>query len=456
MRPGSRPRRAAPCPRAARARRRRRSRPSRSRSARPSSSARAPSRRRRRPCSASASATASATARVPSANRGHSKTPIGPFQKTVFASAIRVAKRSRVSGPMSSPSQPSGTSSYGDDLRLGVRLERGRRDDVRPAARPGTSSGFSSRSCSAILPPTSTASARAAEVLQHAELVLDLGAAGDRARTAARPRRAACRAPRARARAAGRRRRAAAARRPRSRRARGAPSRTRRSRTGRARSASSRANSGSFCVSPRVEARVLEHAHAVVGASSSRSRAATGAIAYAGIRPLRPPEVRADDRPPPRRARAAAAASAARRGSACRRRRGRPRAARSGRRGRARACRRRRRREPSAGACTLAVAAAASAGASPDHRDQVDEPAGVAPLVVVPAEHLGHAARSPSSAGCRRCTSTAIADDVGRDERVVGVLEDTRPSGPRGRRAEGLVDLVARRRLAAEHARRGR
>ena len=40
---------------------------------------------------ASASATACATAFVPSANRGHSKTPIGPFQKTVFASAIRFA-----------------------------------------------------------------------------------------------------------------------------------------------------------------------------------------------------------------------------------------------------------------------------------------------------------------------------------------------------------------------------
>ena len=36
----------------------------------------------------SASATASATAFVPSAKRGHSKTPIGPFQKMVFAPAI--------------------------------------------------------------------------------------------------------------------------------------------------------------------------------------------------------------------------------------------------------------------------------------------------------------------------------------------------------------------------------
>ena len=59
----------------------------------------------------SAAATASATAFVPSAKRGHSKTPIGPFQKTVRASAMRAANRSRVAGPMSSASQPSGTSS---------------------------------------------------------------------------------------------------------------------------------------------------------------------------------------------------------------------------------------------------------------------------------------------------------------------------------------------------------
>src|SRR5262245_6635984 len=58
------------------------------------------------------SATASATAFVPSANGGHSKTPIGPFQKIVHAPFRKWAKRSRVSGPMSRPSQPSGTSSY--------------------------------------------------------------------------------------------------------------------------------------------------------------------------------------------------------------------------------------------------------------------------------------------------------------------------------------------------------
>ena len=60
---------------------------------------------------ASERATASATAFVPSANRGHSKTPIGPFQKIVLARAISAAKASRVAGPMSSPSQPSGSAS---------------------------------------------------------------------------------------------------------------------------------------------------------------------------------------------------------------------------------------------------------------------------------------------------------------------------------------------------------
>jgi dienelactone hydrolase len=61
--------------------------------------------------SASASATASAIAFVPSAKRAHSKTPIGPFQKTVRAPRMRSPKAWRVSGPMSRPSQPSGTSS---------------------------------------------------------------------------------------------------------------------------------------------------------------------------------------------------------------------------------------------------------------------------------------------------------------------------------------------------------
>src|SRR5262249_28877242 len=48
-----------------------------------------------------------ATARVPSANGAISNTPMGPFQKTVRASASTAPYRSAVIGPMSRPSQPS-------------------------------------------------------------------------------------------------------------------------------------------------------------------------------------------------------------------------------------------------------------------------------------------------------------------------------------------------------------
>ena len=57
-----------------------------------------------------AAATASATARVPASNGGTSKAPIGPFQKTVPALAIRLAKLAVVLVPTSRPIQPSGTS----------------------------------------------------------------------------------------------------------------------------------------------------------------------------------------------------------------------------------------------------------------------------------------------------------------------------------------------------------
>jgi len=55
-------------------------------------------------------ATASATARVPAANGASSNAPIGPFQKTVPAVAMIVAKASELRRPMSSPIIPSGTS----------------------------------------------------------------------------------------------------------------------------------------------------------------------------------------------------------------------------------------------------------------------------------------------------------------------------------------------------------
>src|SRR6185312_10977 len=46
-------------------------------------------------------ATARATASVPASSGGRSKTPIGPFQKTMRAGAIARAKAARVAGPIS-------------------------------------------------------------------------------------------------------------------------------------------------------------------------------------------------------------------------------------------------------------------------------------------------------------------------------------------------------------------
>jgi len=49
------------------------------------------------------SARVSATPYVPLAKAGNSKTPMGPFQMTVLASARAPWKNFRESGPMSSP-----------------------------------------------------------------------------------------------------------------------------------------------------------------------------------------------------------------------------------------------------------------------------------------------------------------------------------------------------------------
>src|SRR5436190_8570855 len=107
---------------------------------------------------ASAPATASATAFVPAANRGHSKTPIGPFQKIVLDSESSLPKRSRVSGPMSSPSQPPGRSSNAQTVDSAWAS-----NDAAATTSTGNttskSSGFCSRSSSAILPPIKTVSA---------------------------------------------------------------------------------------------------------------------------------------------------------------------------------------------------------------------------------------------------------------------------------------------------------
>jgi hypothetical protein len=79
---------------------------------------------------------------------------------------------------MSSPSQPSGRSSYGV-TRDSASSSKAVAATTSVGSSTSKSSGFSSRSSSAILPPTSTVSARRAELPQHAELVLDLGPAND-------------------------------------------------------------------------------------------------------------------------------------------------------------------------------------------------------------------------------------------------------------------------------------
>src|SRR6476660_1601181 len=106
----------------------------------------------------SAPATASATALVPAAKRGHSNTPMGPFQKMVFARKSSAPKRSRVSGPMSRPSQPSGSSS--NELTVdAASASNAAAATTSVGSTTSKSSAFSSRSSSAILPPIRTASA---------------------------------------------------------------------------------------------------------------------------------------------------------------------------------------------------------------------------------------------------------------------------------------------------------
>src|SRR5919197_2215778 len=76
-----------------------------------------------------------------------------------------------------------------------------------------------------------------------------------------------------------------------------------------------------------------------------------------------------------------------------------------------------------------------------DLRNQVDEPARVAPLVVVPAEDLyqrpvRHRQLAVDDAPVRR------VDDVGRDERYVGVLDDPLEAAGVRLRTIRVVDLL--------------
>ena len=288
-----------------------------------------------------ARATAAATAFVPSAKRGHSKTPIGPFQKIVFAVAIR-----------------SGEARRGSRARCRGRASpRAPRRTARPcdsasgsnAAAATTSTGSSTGEVERVLVAELLGHLAAdehgvgppAEVAQDAELVLDLRAARDdherpldlaeqpaellelaleqqaRVRAAAGARRASvdacarCAEPNA------------------SFDVEVAPAR--RARCAKLGVVLRLAAGRSACSRARGCAR---------RASSSRSR--VGDRRHRELRGRGP-----FGRPRCEQTRTSAApaleqqlrASAARRGCACRRRPGRPRAARSGRRGRARACR---------------------------------------------------------------------------------------------------------------------
>src|SRR4051794_14026319 len=84
-----------------------------------------------------------------------------------------------------------------------------------------------------------------------------------------------------------------------------------------------------------------------------------------------------------------------------------------------------------------------------DQAGQLDQPGGVAPLVVVPAEDLDQLTRG---LGEQRVEDTGgrVADDVARDDRLGGV--DQAAGEPAGRRGplEGGVDLFGRDRLVEQ------
>src|SRR5437588_6545712 len=82
--------------------------------------------------------------------------------------------------------------------------------------------------------------------------------------------------------------------------------------------------------------------------------------------------------------------------------------------------------------------------------DEIDEPARVAPFVVVPAEDLDeppvhHRQLAVERAGVRR------ADDVGGDERFVRELEEPLERTARGGCPKRFVHLVLRRLAAEDH-----
>ena len=278
---------------------------------------------------------------------------------------------------MSSPSQPSGTASTLAGC-ASASLAKVLAATTSVGSSTGYESGLCSRICSAILPPISTRSARPPRCLEHCELVVDLGPAGDQHE---RPLDVVAEEP-AEVVELGEQQQPRIGRKQMG------------DRLGRAVRAVGRAEGvvhvevvaiGELAREALVvlrlagvEARVLEHLQPLVGHELAQPpldrRDRERRPVFVGLRPARGASRPSRRR---RRGRAEAAVSGSRPGSACRRRPCRPRAARSGRRARAHACPRRRPSRRSAGASSQSELA-----------HQVDEPAAVAPLVVVPAEDL--------------------------------------------------------------------
>src|SRR6266511_5030414 len=75
-----------------------------------------------------------------------------------------------------------------------------------------------------------------------------------------------------------------------------------------------------------------------------------------------------------------------------------------------------------------------------DQLGEVGEPVGVAPFVVVPAEHLGQRAVGLREAGVQHAR-VRVADHVAGDDRVAGGAQDA-PQRPLGGGLERLVDLL--------------
>ena len=76
-----------------------------------------------------------------------------------------------------------------------------------------------------------------------------------------------------------------------------------------------------------------------------------------------------------------------------------------------------------------------------DLRDHVDKAAAVAPLVVVPAEYLGHAPVRHRQLAVDDARVLGV-DDVRRDERVVRIAKDALERTSFGRGPIGVIDLV--------------